>query len=199
MKELHSSLSFIFPRCRWFYLRFVLPPPLRRSRLIAPRLSPRNSPKNFPYAAAHAIQPPKAASIPHIYFIPNNPKQPPNPTVAMAPSRTRTVKNKHAAPKSSDSGGGRKSSTGGVSKPRKPGKPGPVSAVQLKEKNRAALLKKPKKKTYTDEELGIPKLNMITPVGVTKPKGKKKGKVFVDDKVGTGTLLNSHAQLEPLY
>lgn len=24
---------------------------------------------------------------------------------------------------------------------------------------------------------------MITPVGVTKPKGKKKGKVFVDDKV----------------
>ncbi|KFH47637.1 60S ribosomal subunit assembly/export protein loc-like protein [Hapsidospora chrysogenum ATCC 11550] len=108
----------------------------------------------------------------------------------MAPSRTRTVKNKHAAPKSSDSGSGRKSSTGGVSKPRKPGKPGPVSAVQLKEKNRAALLKKPKKKTYTDEELGIPKLNMITPVGVTKPKGKKKGKVFVDDKEGMTTIMS---------
>lgn len=25
---------------------------------------------------------------------------------------------------------------------------------------------------------------MITPVGVEKPKGKKKGKVFVDDRVG---------------
>jgi 60S ribosomal subunit assembly/export protein LOC1 len=24
---------------------------------------------------------------------------------------------------------------------------------------------------------------MVTPVGVTKPKGKKKGKVFVDDRV----------------
>ena len=40
-----------------------------------------------------------------------------------------------------------------------------------------------KRKTYTDEELGIPKLNMITPAGVQKPKGKKKGKVYVDDMV----------------
>lgn len=44
-------------------------------------------------------------------------------------------------------------------------------------------MKKKKKKVYSDEELGIPKLNMITPVGVVKPKGKKKGKVFVDDRV----------------
>lgn len=43
--------------------------------------------------------------------------------------------------------------------------------------------KKKKKRTYTEEELGIPKLNMITPAGVQKPKGKKKGKVFVDDQV----------------
>ena len=100
----------------------------------------------------------------------------------MAPSRTRTVKNKHAAPKGG--AGDKTSSKDRVSKPaRKSNKNGPVSAVQLKEKSRAALLKKPKKKTYTDEELGIPKLNMITPVGVVKPKGKKKGKVFVDDKV----------------
>ncbi|KAL1634013.1 60S ribosomal subunit assembly/export protein [Neofusicoccum ribis] len=42
--------------------------------------------------------------------------------------------------------------------------------------------KKKKKRTYTEEELGIPKLNMITPAGVQKPKGKKKGKVFVDDQ-----------------
>lgn len=36
---------------------------------------------------------------------------------------------------------------------------------------------------YTEKELAIPALNMITPVGVEKPKGKKKGKVFVDDRV----------------
>lgn len=47
----------------------------------------------------------------------------------------------------------------------------------------ADLIKKRKKKIYTEKELGIPQLNMITPVGVTKPKGKKKGKVFVDDNV----------------
>jgi 60S ribosomal subunit assembly/export protein LOC1 len=31
--------------------------------------------------------------------------------------------------------------------------------------------------------LNIPKLNMVTPVGVQPPKGKKKGKIFIDDKV----------------
>lgn len=43
----------------------------------------------------------------------------------------------------------------------------------------------PKKKrpVYTAEELGVPALNMITPVGAVKPRGKKKGKVFVDDGV----------------
>jgi 60S ribosomal subunit assembly/export protein LOC1 len=106
----------------------------------------------------------------------------------MAPSKTRTVKNKHAAPKgapskggSSGSSGGKRSATDGVSKSRKP--KGPVVSQQVKEKNRAALLKKPKKKVYTEAELGIPTLNMITPVGVVKPRGKKKGKVFVDDEV----------------
>jgi 60S ribosomal subunit assembly/export protein LOC1 len=42
---------------------------------------------------------------------------------------------------------------------------------------------KKKRRVYTEKELGIPALNMITPVGVEKPKGKKKGKVFVDDRV----------------
>lgn len=42
---------------------------------------------------------------------------------------------------------------------------------------------KKKRKVYTEKELGLPKLNMITPVGVEKPRGKKKGKVFVDDRV----------------
>ena len=40
-----------------------------------------------------------------------------------------------------------------------------------------------KQKTYTDKELGIPKLNTIVPAGIQKPKGKKKGKVYVDDVV----------------
>lgn len=43
---------------------------------------------------------------------------------------------------------------------------------------------KKKRRIYTEKELGIPTLNMITPVGVEKPKGGKKGKVFVDDRVG---------------
>lgn len=32
-------------------------------------------------------------------------------------------------------------------------------------------------------------LNMITPVGVEKPRGKKKGKVFVDDMESMRTIL----------
>ncbi|MCJ1375471.1 60S ribosomal subunit assembly/export protein [Loxospora ochrophaea] len=48
---------------------------------------------------------------------------------------------------------------------------------------------KPKKKTYTDEELNLPKLNMITPIGVQKPRGKKKGKVFIDDSESMMTIL----------
>ena len=44
-------------------------------------------------------------------------------------------------------------------------------------------MKKKKRRIYTEKELGVPTLNMITPVGVEKPKGKKKGKVFVDDRV----------------
>jgi 60S ribosomal subunit assembly/export protein LOC1 len=100
----------------------------------------------------------------------------------MAP--TRTVKNKHAGPKTSSKGGGdKRSASDGISKSRKP--KGPVISKQVKEKGTAGLAKKPKKKTYSEEDLGIPKLNMITPVGVVKPKGKKKGKVFVDDRVRT--------------
>lgn len=98
----------------------------------------------------------------------------------MAP--TRTIKNKSFGGKK-DATGAKRSDSDGVSKSRKQKPKGPVVSQQIKEKNRATLLKKPKKKTYTDEELNIPKLNMITPVGVVKPKGKKKGKVFVDDKV----------------
>ena len=53
---------------------------------------------------------------------------------------------------------------------------------QQKTKSASGFVKK-KRRIYTEKELGIPKLNMITPIGVEKPKGKKKGKVFVDDRV----------------
>ena len=54
---------------------------------------------------------------------------------------------------------------------------------QQKTKSSKGLVQK-KRKIYTDKELGLPPLNMVTPIGVQKPKGKKKGKVFVDDAVG---------------
>jgi 60S ribosomal subunit assembly/export protein LOC1 len=44
---------------------------------------------------------------------------------------------------------------------------------------------KKKRKIYTAEQLGIPKLNGIIPAGVQKARGKK-GKVFVDD---AGSML----------
>lgn len=110
----------------------------------------------------------------------------------MAPTKTRTVKNKHAGTKSGgDSGkgggkggGAKRSATDGISKSRGGKQPkAPATSQQVKQKNKAT--KKTKRKIYTEEELGIPKLNMITPVGVVQPKsGKKKGKVFVDDRVG---------------
>lgn len=53
---------------------------------------------------------------------------------------------------------------------------------QQKTKSAPGFVKK-KPRIYTEKELGIPKLNMITPAGVQLPKGKKKGKVFVDDQV----------------
>lgn len=49
--------------------------------------------------------------------------------------------------------------------------------------------KKQKRREYTAEELGVPKLNMITPAGVRKPRGKKKGKVFVEDPESVMTIL----------
>ncbi|KAI5461353.1 hypothetical protein BGZ63DRAFT_404214 [Mariannaea sp. PMI_226] len=113
----------------------------------------------------------------------------------MAPSRTSTVKNKHAAAKSgiANSKASKRSATDGIVKPSKKGKKGPVQSKQVKDRGSEALLKKlrnPKKRVYTEEELGIPKLNTITPVGVIKPKGKKKGKVFVDDTESMNTILS---------
>lgn len=109
----------------------------------------------------------------------------------MAPSRTSTVKNKNASKHAANGSGIRNSKTvsraqsDGVSKSK--GKKATQSKgappKQQKQGSKLATLKK-KRRVYTEKELGIPELNKITPVGVEKPKGKKKGKVFVDDRVG---------------
>ena len=99
---------------------------------------------------------------------------------------TRTIKNKHAA----NGSGIRNSKTtkkgpisDGVIKAKKNGTKPKVPINTKGRPNIAELLKKRKRRTYTEKELGLPELNKITPVGVEKPKGKKKGKVFVDDRV----------------
>lgn len=117
----------------------------------------------------------------------------------MAPSRTATVKSKHAANKSgirNSKTSTKKAGNDGIVKNRsEKSKRTQSKGVSLKQTAREkgkgaglATLKK-KRRVYTEKELDIPKLNMITPVGVEKPKGKKKGKVFVDDKVGSNLML----------
>lgn len=57
-------------------------------------------------------------------------------------------------------------------------------------KTRSKLAPKLKKRRiYTEKELNIPTLNAITPAGVLKPQGKKKGKIFVDDRESQMTIL----------
>ncbi|KAF7545168.1 hypothetical protein G7Z17_g9379 [Cylindrodendrum hubeiense] len=115
----------------------------------------------------------------------------------MAPSRTSTVKNKHAPAKSgiANSKASKRGPSDGIVKNKKSSSSnkGTLPNKQIKDKGRDALIKKlrnPKRRSYTEEELGIPKLNTITPVGVIKPKGKKKGKVFVDDRESMNTILS---------
>lgn len=64
-----------------------------------------------------------------------------------------------------------------------------LGQVKTKRKSGDSNRTKKKRRFYSEQELGIPKLNMITPVGVQKPKGKKKGKVFVDDPESMMTIL----------
>lgn len=96
----------------------------------------------------------------------------------MAP--TRTVRNKASLAKGSSGKKRLKTSKGTKNKISKEIRAPPPR--QQKTKSAPGPVKK-KRRVYNDEELGIPKLNMITPVGVELPKGKKKGKIFVDDQV----------------
>src|SRR5438270_3756415 len=87
---------------------------------------------------------------------------------------------------------GSKGSTATSSKPKsKPaGKRPPPKQVKTKPGTHNPVKpKKKKQRVYTDKELGLPALNMITPVGVQKPKGRKKGKIFVDDRESMMTIL----------
>ncbi|KAJ5248967.1 hypothetical protein N7468_000418 [Penicillium chermesinum] len=65
----------------------------------------------------------------------------------------------------------------------------PPKEVKNKARTERENLSKKKKRVYSEAELNLPELNTITPVGVVKPKGKKKGKTFVDDKEGMMTIL----------
>ena len=93
------------------------------------------------------------------------------------------MKSKHATNKSGirNSKTSSKPQNDGVSKSRKPKSRGPPPKPQKNAGNFATLRKK--RRVYDEKDLGIPTLNMITPIGVEKPKGTKKGKVFVDDRV----------------
>jgi 60S ribosomal subunit assembly/export protein LOC1 len=79
------------------------------------------------------------------------------------------------------------------SKPKSKAAKNTANGGQIKTKRAAPTLSSrandKKKRNYTDKELSLPTLNMITPAGVEKPRGKKKGKVFVDDAVSMRTIL----------
>jgi 60S ribosomal subunit assembly/export protein LOC1 len=47
-----------------------------------------------------------------------------------------------------------------------------------------------KKRVYKESELDLPALNGIIPAGIAKPKGVKKGKVFVDDPASMLAIMS---------
>jgi len=100
----------------------------------------------------------------------------------MAPSKSSSKKSGPTKVNKGSSGKSRPTSKSKVAMKAKAPPP-----VQHKTKSQSGPVRK-KRRVYTDKELGLPKLNMITPVGVDLPKGKKKGKVFVDDQVSVRLL-----------
>ena len=105
----------------------------------------------------------------------------------MAPTRTAAVKGKS---KTHAGKGTSRSLLASKSKVTKR----PVKMLPPSQQKTKAVPKptKRKQRAYTDKELGLPKLNMITPAGVQKSTGKKKGKVFVDDAVSLHNESISH-------
>ncbi|KAF2640610.1 hypothetical protein P280DRAFT_469349 [Massarina eburnea CBS 473.64] len=105
---------------------------------------------------------------------------------------TRQIKGK---PTSKTGGASKSGPSKKSAKPKKPTGSAPEGISKRKQKS-MALAKpggqqkskahstnphKPKRRHYTEKELDIPALNGIIPAGIAKPKGQKKGKVFVDD------------------
>jgi 60S ribosomal subunit assembly/export protein LOC1 len=74
-----------------------------------------------------------------------------------------------------------KSKSSAKSGPKRKNRSALTAKPEIKTKRASTTAPKKKKRTYTAEELGVPTLNGIVPVGVQKPKGKKLGKTFVDD------------------
>lgn len=98
---------------------------------------------------------------------------------------------------------GPKGKSGGASKPKAGGKkPEGISKRRQKslslakpggeQKSKSVKSKdgRKKKRVYTESELDIPKLNSIVPAGIAKPKGQKKGKVFVDDPASMMAIMS---------
>lgn len=108
----------------------------------------------------------------------------------MAPTTSKSSSKGKAAPSSkggksskfSSSSSGFKVSKSSSSK-AKGGKRPPPKEVKGQSRSAPDRQKKTKTREYTEKELDLPALNMITPVGVQTPRGKKKGKTFVDDQV----------------
>ncbi|KAL5594757.1 hypothetical protein BROUX41_001671 [Berkeleyomyces rouxiae] len=106
-------------------------------------------------------------------------------------ARTTTMKNKHALNKSNqakEKAQRNRPPTGVVKYKDQKGTP-PSQTPKTSSSLVELLRRRNKKKTFTAKELNLPELNKITPIGVVKPKGKKKGKVFVDDKESMSTIL----------
>lgn len=114
----------------------------------------------------------------------------------MAP--TRTIKSKSIPKNGKSSKNTGKTGTLGADTKSKVSKrsKGPPPKQQ---KTKSAAPARKKKRVYTEKELEVPKLNMITPVGVELPKGKKKGKVFVDDQVGLPCSVTSSSLTKLAY
>jgi 60S ribosomal subunit assembly/export protein LOC1 len=118
--------------------------------------------------------------------------QPPPPPHTMAPTKPSSKgkggpKGKSGGASKSKSGGGKEPE--GISKRKqksmKLAKPGGAQKTKSKANDG-----RKKKRTYTEAELDIPKLNSIIPAGIAKPKGQKKGKVFVDDPASMLAIMS---------
>ncbi|EPQ66746.1 Bgt-2299 [Blumeria graminis f. sp. tritici] len=107
----------------------------------------------------------------------------------MAPTRKPTGKtNRPSKPSSIGRSSNTKTKFSAATNARTSKSKGPPPKLQKGARNLATL--KRKRRIFTEEELDIPALNMITPIGVEKPRGKKKGKIFVDDSESMLTILS---------